>query len=616
MKGIVIFSIAQTLGALTFAGGDVERARLEAYQGIPAILEQLKADGVSIGVEIPDSGLGKQSVERLLGEAGLLRFVAPELIQRAPFAAPLSDAPAVYVAPDRGLRRRAGPQFRAVPHPVLVRAALAGEELFYVRARPRGSLEKFDWSQAIANLDLAPLEVSVEDGVPVLYAVTSASVAKTLGGRVGVERLGAPNLAELTDLVLFQMRFESEAAREFRARLERQPLFVATPRGALVALDRAADAEGLHPPEPEDAHGHTRALLASPTQVTGGAPAPAGEPDKLSEPARKVLETLDPTRLGKHLKLSYGSEVPGCEVGVAIDSRFLYHAHNAVAVTTLVCELQRILGDAHTHAFDWGGRSFHNVYGDLPGKTGELVVIGAHLDSTAARDGGCLAPTDTNCLAPGIDDDASGVAAVLAIASVLELLRDQIGQPERTVRFALFNAEEQGMVGSAAYASALAGTGKQVVGMYQLDMIGTPWLAQAPVSSGGATPSKQPFEAHTAGTGDLTNQRYGQLGSAHSALRDALVYAAQVLSPGLTLQLYPTPGCALDPAAGRSDHTKFQLAGFPACFVAEDFFTEECPSADRPHPTYHRTSDTQIDIDYASAIARSVAGAAWLTANP
>jgi Zn-dependent M28 family amino/carboxypeptidase len=52
----------------------------------------------------------------------------------------------------------------------------------------------------------------------------------------------------------------------------------------------------------------------------------------------------------------------------------------------------------------------HNVEAELPGLSPELVLITAHLDSTAANDPDY---DERHAPAPGADDDASGVAAVL-----------------------------------------------------------------------------------------------------------------------------------------------------------------------------------------------------------
>ncbi|SDZ29105.1 leucyl aminopeptidase Metallo peptidase. MEROPS family M28E [Lysobacter sp. yr284] len=93
---------------------------------------------------------------------------------------------------------------------------------------------------------------------------------------------------------------------------------------------------------------------------------------------------------------------------------------------------------------------------ELPG---EVVVLGAHLDSLAS--GGASAG------APGADDDASGVA------TLTEVLRVALAggyKPRRTVKFMAYAAEEIGLRGSNAIASDHRDRGVEVVGVLQLDM--------------------------------------------------------------------------------------------------------------------------------------------------
>jgi Zn-dependent M28 family amino/carboxypeptidase len=135
-----------------------------------------------------------------------------------------------------------------------------------------------------------------------------------------------------------------------------------------------------------------------------------------------------------------------------IRSRHIQHADNTQAVTALVADLQQI-GDTgltvRRHRFTYEGRAPDNVEAELPrsGLDG-VVLVTAHMDSTGARQAGYRPKVDP---APGADDDASGIAAVLAAANVIAALDAALGVARRTVRFVLFNAEEHGL-GSRAYA--------------------------------------------------------------------------------------------------------------------------------------------------------------------
>jgi hypothetical protein len=68
--------------------------------------------------------------------------------------------------------------------------------------------------------------------------------------------------------------------------------------------------------------------------------------------------------------------------------------------------------------------------------------------------------------APGADDNASGVAALLQAARVSAGLVFN-----RTLRFLVTTGEEQGYLGSTAYARALADSEADVVAVLNLDML-------------------------------------------------------------------------------------------------------------------------------------------------
>ena len=84
-----------------------------------------------------------------------------------------------------------------------------------------------------------------------------------------------------------------------------------------------------------------------------------------------------------------------------------------------------------------------NVIGELPGTdlANEIVLIGGHFDSWQAG--------------TGATDNATGCAAML---EVLRIIKDAGLRPRRTIRIALWGAEEQGLLGSRDYANRYLGT--------------------------------------------------------------------------------------------------------------------------------------------------------------
>lgn len=93
------------------------------------------------------------------------------------------------------------------------------------------------------------------------------------------------------------------------------------------------------------------------------------------------------------------------------------------------------------------------------GNSGETLVLGAHLDS--------IAGSSIEARAPGADDDASGVAG---LTEIIRVLVANNFQPRRNIRFIAYAAEEVGLLGSAAIATAAAARPDRVVGVMQLDM--------------------------------------------------------------------------------------------------------------------------------------------------
>lgn len=230
----------------------------------------------------------------------------------------------------------------------------------------------------------------------------------------------------------------------------------------------------------------------------------------------------------------------------------------------------------------------------------ELVVVGCHLDSTAASDGGFDSTIDP---APGADDDASGIATVLCAARRLWAHRNSM---THTVRFAFFNAEEVGLVGSGAYASMLKSDNAPVKAVVCADMVGY------------NSDANEVFEVHA--------------GATNAAVRDLSVPIAQRISSVAASQgnlagtqiykgtAWPPPGNAdrnlYDGAIDRSDHASFHAQGYGAVVVSEDFFANLAsePASDA-NPNYHRAADQVIDATYGARIACAVSESVRQLAN-
>ncbi|HSO30865.1 MAG TPA: M20/M25/M40 family metallo-hydrolase [Labilithrix sp.] len=196
----------------------------------------------------------------------------------------------------------------------------------------------------------------------------------------------------------------------------------------------------------------------------------------------------------------------------------------------------------------------------------EIVVFGAHYDTAAA--------------APGADDNASGVAALLAIARAVTQARLA---PARTLRFVAFVNEEppyfwNAEMGSLVYAKACKARGDDVVAMLSLETLGyyrdAPGSQKYPPIVSWFYPDRGDFVAFV---GNL-----GSRGLVHDAIRTFRGAAA-----------FPSEGAALPSfvtGVGWSDQWSFWQVGYPAVMVTD--------TAPFRNPNYHQPSDKPETLDY------------------
>jgi hypothetical protein len=100
--------------------------------------------------------------------------------------------------------------------------------------------------------------------------------------------------------------------------------------------------------------------------------------------------------------------------------------------------------------------------GTQPASEGRLYVVSGHYDSM------CTSPTDAECDAPGANDDASGVAAVLEVARVMSKR-----QFDATVIFMAVAGEEQGLLGAAYFAEQAKQKNWNIEAMFTNDIVGS-----------------------------------------------------------------------------------------------------------------------------------------------
>jgi hypothetical protein len=127
----------------------------------------------------------------------------------------------------------------------------------------------------------------------------------------------------------------------------------------------------------------------------------------------------------------------------------------------------RLQVEVQTHELPAGPRvpqgvTLDNVIATLPGSDPtSCVVVAAHYDSRIED------VLDFTADAPGANDDASGVAVVLAAAELLAGTH-----PRASILFACYAGEEQSLLGSAAHAARLEQAGMQVLAVLSNDIVG------------------------------------------------------------------------------------------------------------------------------------------------
>lgn len=234
--------------------------------------------------------------------------------------------------------------------------------------------------------------------------------------------------------------------------------------------------------------------------------------------------------------------------------------------TQYVYEHLQALGLAVSYQ-NWSdsGSSGRNVIGELRGTTrpSEIVLITAHLDDMPASG-----------LAPGADDNASGAAGVMVAADVMSARTF-----ERTVRFVFFTGEEQGLLGSYAYAETTYAINENIVAVYNLDMIAWDDIG-GPVLRLHTRRSSNPGYA-----GDL-------------ALAQLLTEV--INNYGLSSSL--TPLISSD-GESASDHGSFWNFGYTALLTIEDDY-------DDFNDYYHSRNDTldKLNLPYFTAMVKASIG--------
>jgi hypothetical protein len=202
--------------------------------------------------------------------------------------------------------------------------------------------------------------------------------------------------------------------------------------------------------------------------------------------------------------------------------------------------------------YELQGRACHNIEVEIPGARPQIVLIGAHYDSVFGS--------------PGANDNASGVAALLALA------RRFAGNEEPPY----FLSEQ---MGSFVYASRCKSRGDSISTMLSLETIG--YFSDAPGSQNYPSPG---------------------LGLAYPTTGNFIGFVGNFGSRALVRRVIglfreqgkvPSEGAALPafiPGVAWSDQWSFWQCGYPAIMITDTALFR--------YPHYHEASDTPDKLEY------------------
>ncbi len=245
-------------------------------------------------------------------------------------------------------------------------------------------------------------------------------------------------------------------------------------------------------------------------------------------------------------------------------TRFAYADNRYEVVSWIESQFRRFgYNDVVTDTFYVNRTDQSNVIATLPGNVNpeQVVIISGHYDS--------ISQSDPNNRAPGADDNASGTAAALEIARAMKAVDFQ---PETTVRFITYAAEEVGLHGSRFYAENAREQDMNIKLMINNDMI-----------------------AHNLrNPGEWEVRLFGYTGAENFAH-----FSGQIFDEYTSIE----PQISINNSS-NSDSYSFFRQGYPAVFFMERDF----------NPYYHSVNDLLIhlDLDYALEIVKASAAVSAL----
>lgn len=226
----------------------------------------------------------------------------------------------------------------------------------------------------------------------------------------------------------------------------------------------------------------------------------------------------------------------------------------------------------------------------------QSYVIGAHIDATADRDGnstwGENGENWQTIEAPGADDNATGVAAILEMARIMTDPASRFTS-DYTIKLVAFGAEERlpaaiytgsgsatNHHGSIHYAERARENDEDILGMISVDMIG--------------------YNDENDYTAIVYHNTTNNLNNEAISLGDKYVSINEDYSIGLIMNESPFR------RGNYSDHQSFADEGYPAILVIENAAPWNTNDYYKANPFYHKTSDTfdKLNMELVTKVTR------------
>ena len=245
------------------------------------------------------------------------------------------------------------------------------------------------------------------------------------------------------------------------------------------------------------------------------------------------------------------------------------------AARYLATQLSRCGWETSRQSFSAWGKTYRNIIAvrNPPRREAKNasppILVGAHYDTVVGS--------------PGADDNAS--ALVVLLETAWHLRQTVFLRPVWLVAFCL---EEQGLLGSQAFASRLKATGRELAGAIILECVG--YASRKPGSQ--QLPPGVPIRVPAIGDflGIIGNE-------ASQSLVAAVERGARRARSGCPTLSLSVPACgeAL-PDVRRSDHAAFWDEGFPAVMLTD--------TANYRNPHYHQMTDTieTLDLNFIKGV--------------